>query len=141
MLSTISRLAKNGFNTRPMSEDDFLRICEHEHINVQFQDVATSFYFCVLGRKFIVIPNHFTGLQRTFAMLHELGHHFLHTMPVQALFYDKCEGKQEEEADAFAAIALYPYPELIRKGFIDPDDDFERGIYRHRVMILNVYNF
>jgi Zn-dependent peptidase ImmA (M78 family) len=141
MLLTISRLAKNGFNTRRMTEADFFRICETEHITVKFETVDTSFYFAILGRKFITLPNHFTGLQRLFAMYHELGHYFLHQRPVQALFYDRCEGPQEEEADSFAAIALYPYPELLLEGFNDPTDTFERGIYRRRIMILNTYNF
>lgn len=141
MLSIISRLAKNGFNTRRMSEADFFRICENEHITVQLETVETSFYFAVLGKKFIIIPNRFTGMQRIFAMFHELGHHFLHYSPVQALFYDKCGGPQEEEANAFAAIALYPYSKLVLEGFHDPDDAFEREIYRRRIMILNVYNF
>lgn len=141
MLSMISRLAKNGFNTRRMSEMDCINICENEHITLQYQSVETSFYYAVLGRKFIVIPDHFTGLKKEFAMFHELGHHFLHHSPIQALFYDRCEGIQEEEANAFASIALYPYPQLLLEGFHDPDDEFERGIYRHRIMILNVYNF
>lgn len=66
------------------------------------------------GKRTLVINSRLDDIGRTFVGFHELGHFFLHvpTSPRQWHFARKCaertKSKHENEADAFALVAMIP---------------------------------
>lgn len=77
MLLSFATLTKHRFNEVRLGEPEFYALCSDRGITVLEEDVATSFYFYVLGREFIVLNKNLTGLAREFEMFHELCHAFL----------------------------------------------------------------
>ncbi len=139
---SLEKLEKYGFNHRILTEDDFYRICESEAIKVLELDAPTSFYFCASGQFFIVLQKKLKGLRKTFAMFHELSHHFLHGGRTieSAFFFGMLESKNEFEADALALIALLPIFQLKNFDFLDEHPNrFARKLYKDRQQLNFLY--
>lgn len=102
---------RKGWNKRPLTEKDFFAICKKEGVEVIEEDSEDmrwhGIYTVVLGVPFIVIDARLKGLERLWAMFHELGHHLLHS-PDTCFFSESTQHKAQSEANAFAAIALIP---------------------------------
>lgn len=109
-MHNLSAVRIEGFNRRPLGEEDFYLICSKEKVAVLEQDVPTSFYLRCEGEDVIVLRRGEKGLRRLFSAYHELGHYFMHGGEYDslALFRGPRSSKSEIEADAFAAIALCP---------------------------------
>ena len=107
----ISKL-RIGWNRRPLTEDDFYRICRRLHVTVVHATVTKGgFQLHLKGRNFITIDVGLTGFKRTFVMFHELGHYLFHTPDhgVAVNFHNVgLKTRKEIEADAFALCALIP---------------------------------
>lgn len=138
----LSTLDIEGLDVRPLDENDFLHICEHEQIIVLERSVPTSFYMRCDGVPAIVLKKGERGLRRLFSAYHELGHHFLHggESDSLALFRGSRDSKSEIEADAFAAIALCPAIALESHRWLDEHPEaFARRIWIMRMHIRETY--
>ena len=142
MLLTLKKVSKYGFNRRVLSEDDLLRICEAEKITVLYLDVPTSFYFSFKNKYFIVLKKSLKGLRRTFALAHEMAHHFLHggKDTANAFFFGLLESKNEFEADAMATIALVPRYMLNSYDFLEEHPNrYARQLFKNRQKLEFLY--
>jgi Zn-dependent peptidase ImmA (M78 family) len=90
----------------------------------------------------IVIDKKLHGVAREFAMFHELSHALLSSKinGPQALFMGMCDTREEDEADAFAAIALIPLHHVADRSFLDDCccGTAER-IYEKRLYLYQTY--
>lgn len=136
-----------GWNSRAFTEEDILRICRRERIELIEQPISGSpgFYMTCRGRRFITVDSRLRGVRRLYVLLHELAHHFLHAMPgaCSAHFFRlRPDSKQEFEAEAFAAVALLPEP-LLRRILAEGGDfeaeGFTRDIVEFRLKVLDRY--
>lgn len=142
MLFALKKLSKHGFNHRALSEEDLLHICESEDITVLYLDVPTSFYFSVRNKYFIVLKKSLKGLRRTFALAHELAHHFLHggKDTANAFFFGLIESRNEFEADAMATIALVPRFMLNSYDFLEEHPNrYARQLFKNRQKLEFLY--
>lgn len=117
------RAMRFGWNERPLTEADFLRI--KRRLKFAFRRMPLKrrgYYSRTRGRDTIVISERLRGFQELFVMFHELGHVLMHA-PARGEavhFSGKCEGSREEkEADAFAYCALLP---LLLLSSVPPDE-------------------
>jgi Zn-dependent peptidase ImmA (M78 family) len=110
-LEKISRLTRK-WNRRPMTEDDFHRLCRREKITVDELPLVTGgFYYSVQGRHFIAIDSRLRGHRKLFVMYHEFAHYLMHAPETGATANFHGVGartRKETEADAFALCALVP---------------------------------
>ena len=143
MFLSIAILSRYQFNQRRLTETDFYAICEKRGVIVRELDVETSFYLSLLGKEVIVIDRKLTGVKREFAMFHELSHCLL-SVPSnqpQALFMGMCDSKEEDNADAFACIALIPIDRIWDASFKDDCCcGFATTIYEKRLKLYQMYN-
>lgn len=142
MFLSLATLSKYDFNKRRLTEADFFEICATRKIEVKELDVVTSFYISLLGHEVIVIDKKLTGVQRDFALFHELSHALLGagSLHPQALFMGMCDTKEEHEADAFACIALIPQSHLSDTSFLENCCcGFAEIIYRKRRILYSQY--
>lgn len=139
----LEKLRPLGFNDRPLTETDFHRICEAEHIEIVWSDTKFSFYFSAFGLSCITLPKRLRGLRLLFAMYHELAHHFLHAGKQPSVLWLKMpheNGKEETEADALACIALIPKRDLGKFGILDEyPRGFAKKIYNDRLRIYFLF--
>lgn len=132
-----------NWNRKPLTEDDFHRLCRRNKISVVEMPLRThGFYYCVKGQHFIAIDSKLRPVKKLFVMFHELGHFLLHSPDTNATANFHGVGKRnrkEREADAFALCSLIPrrwiaertVDELIGEEGLDPDIVRERlEIYR-----------
>ena len=144
MLLSFVTLAKYGFNQRRLTEVDFYSICESRGITVLEKDVATSFYFFLLGREVIVIDSKLTGVKREFAMWHEASHALLGSTNngPRALFHGMVDSPEEDEADAFASIALIPKENIEDASFAENCCcGFAAKVYELRCRLFQTYHY
>ena len=141
LADTISHL-KVRWNERPLTEEDFHRLCKRHKVTVQEMPLRVSgFYYCVMGRHFIAIDCKLTRAKKLFVMFHEFAHYLLHSPDGNATANYHGVGhrtRKEIEADAFALCALMPkawvesdrFAELAEEAGYDLDTVRERlGIY------------
>lgn len=111
LAETISRL-RVRWNERPLTEEDFNRLCKRRKVTVQEMPLRVSgFYYCVMGRHFIAIDSKLTRAKKLFVMFHEFAHYLLHAPDGSATANYHGVGhrtRKEIEADAFALCALMP---------------------------------
>ena len=147
MILLSSRFRAHGWNKRAFTEEDVLRICRREKIElVEYALSGTpGSYMRVGGRAIITVDSRLRGLRRLYVLLHELGHHFLHVPPdvtVAYFFRLRPDTKQEFEAEAFAAVALLPEP-LLRRILAEGGDfegeGFTRDVVELRLKVLDRY--
>jgi Zn-dependent peptidase ImmA (M78 family) len=123
------------FNERPISEAEFWRACKRFRIVVkQMPLIVDGYHERKAGRYYIIINEQLRGLKWMHTALHEFCH-FLFDAPDHSenyVFYRKGRKPAEEPdagltaeqrrrkqsrerfADAFATVALLPWPELER---------------------------
>lgn len=101
-----------GWNERPLTEDDFHKLCRDLDITVTEEPLSISgFYYCLMGRHFIVINSALALRDKLFVMFHELAHFIVHSPKAITAVQYHCVGRKtraEQEADIFASIALIP---------------------------------
>jgi Zn-dependent peptidase ImmA (M78 family) len=142
---SLEKLAKYGFNKRPLTEADFYKICEAERIEViERSDVSNIFYMTVLGEPSIVLGNSrkHRGIKRLFAMFHELAHHFLHPGDdiEEVFFFGISDSKEEFEADSLATIALIPEKNIGKPEILEHSPKaFAKKIYDDRIRLKFIY--
>ena len=99
---------KYDIENRAFTKEDFYRICESENITAKEMDSPTSFYLRVKSKLFIVVEEKLEREKKIFAMMHELGHHFLEhrgRKMQNAFYFDSRDKENEAEADGFALLA------------------------------------
>ncbi len=101
------------WNERPLTEDDFYRLCRREKIRVTEYplDGSDGFYYFAYQRHHIVVDPRLPPAKKLFVMFHELAHYLMHEpgQGVTANFYGVgTQTRMEFEADAFAHCALIP---------------------------------
>ena len=110
-LDKISRM-RTDWNRRPLSQDDFYRLCKRHRIAVKEMPLRVGgFYYCVTGRHYIAIDSRLRHYEKLLVMFHEFGHYLMHVpnSGVTANFHGV--GKKtriEIEADAFALCEIIP---------------------------------
>ncbi len=106
------RTLKLPWNERPLTEDDFFRLCRRHKIVVQEMPLRTNgFYYSLMGRHYIVVDSRLDRIERTLVMFHEFAHYLMHVPDTGATANFHGVGKKtrkECEADAFALCALMP---------------------------------
>ena len=144
-LSETASAACRQWNRKPLTEDDFYRICRRLKVSVTEMPLRTNgFYYSVRGSHFIAIDSKLPPVKRLFVMFHELGHFLLHLPDsgTTANFHGVGHrDRKEREADIFALCSLIPRSwiadrspdELIGDEGLDPEMVAERAaIYRLR---------
>jgi Zn-dependent peptidase ImmA (M78 family) len=128
-----------GIGERPMTDDDFYRICETEEIEVLQSPEKFSFYFTMLGEHFIVLPKRRKGLKLLHAMFHELGHYAMHVGNEPGAAFLNGHSKDEAEADAIALIAMIPKSKLKEMAFLD-GTRYGAHLYNERLRLFFLYD-
>src|SRR5438105_11084410 len=110
-ISAVFKKLIKDWNRRPLTEKDFFRLCKKLGVFV-IEDssddmVGNGIYTVIENVPVIFINGRVKGLERLWAMFHELGHHLLHS-PATCFFSDNTHHKAQSEANMFAAIALIP---------------------------------
>ncbi len=140
-LSDRAHKLKIGWNERPLTEDDFHRLCRRHRIVIQEMPLRVSgFYYRLMGRDFIAIDSRLTGNERLIVMFHELAHFLFHAPEsgVSANFHRIGQKtRQEIEADAFALCSIIPLSAITdrdhRSAF---DDSIPESMLRERLDIF-----
>lgn len=105
-------LLRLGWNKRPLTEEDFYKLCKRFRIKVTEMPLVTGgFYYCVGGRHFIAYDSRLQPGKKLLVQFHELAHYLMHVpdMGVTASFHGVGRRtRKEKEADAFALCALIP---------------------------------
>lgn len=100
------------WNERPLTEEDFHRLCKVQKVTVQEMPLRVSgFYYCVLGKHYIAIDSKLKKHDKLFVMFHEFAHYLMHSPDSGTTANFHGVGKKtrkEAEADAFALCALIP---------------------------------
>lgn len=140
-LSDKAHKLKIGWNEKPLTENDFHRLCRRYKISVQEMPLRVSgFYYRLMGRDFIAIDSRLTGNERLTVMFHELAHFLFHTPESGATANFHRVGhktRQEIEADTFALCAIFPLSSINkghRGGF---DESIPEEILRERLNIFD----
>lgn len=139
---SLEKLKRFGFNEKFLTDKDFYDICEQENITVLEMDVTNSFYMSVKRKSFIILKKKLKGLQKSFAMFHELSHHFLHgtNEGTSAFYFGLLNTKDEFEADALATIALVPRFALSSYDFLEEHPNrYARQLFRNRQKLEFLY--
>lgn len=110
LIEKFEKLVK-GFNKKPLTEKDLLKICKKEGICIVEEDSDDmewpAFYMMLDDIPTLFINAKIGGLERLWGIAHEIGHYFLHS-PATCFFSDHAQSKPESEANLFAAYALFP---------------------------------
>ena len=110
-LDKIKRL-NVGWNERPLTEEDFYRLCSRRRITIVEMPLETNgFYYCVKGRHYIAISASIDRFRKLVVMFHEFAHFLMHVpdSSTTASFHGVGQKtRKEREADAFALCAVIP---------------------------------
>lgn len=120
-----------GFNVKPLSDKDFWRVVKRERIVVkEIPLIVDGYYQKKRGRHYIIINSRLRGTKWLHTAFHELMHFYL-DVPFaneEATLYRRSKKKtkkplrREETADAFALMAILPFPELEKLSAEDLED-------------------
>lgn len=142
LAESISRL-RIKWNQRPLTENDFHRLCKRHKISVQEMPLRVSgFYYCVMGRHFIAIDSKLPPSKKLFVMFHEFAHYLLHA-PIggETASYHRVghRTRTEMEADAFALCAMMPkaWLESDRLAELAEEAGFDIDMVRDRLEIYD----
>src|SRR6476620_11565914 len=117
-----------GWNERPLTAEDFHRLCRRFRINVVEMPISVrGFYYRVKGRDHIAVDSRLSEVEKLAVMFHELGHFLFHAPETGATasFHHVAGLTREEcEADTFALCALLPRPTLAERS---PDELIDEG--------------
>ena len=118
---------KIGWNERPLTDEDFQRICRRLNVTVEEMPLRVGgFYYRVKGRDYIVIDSRLTGIAKRMVQFHELGHLLFHVPAsgVTANFHGfGHKTRVEREADLFAVCAVLPRPMIETHSLAELIDD------------------
>jgi Zn-dependent peptidase ImmA (M78 family) len=107
------------WNVRPLTEDDFYRLCRKFKVRViEIPLRVPGLFMQVGGKRYLYVSSRLRGVEWLRAALHELGHAILHTPPSGTIAYFfrlPPNSKREHEAEAFVAIALIPLCVVLSK--------------------------
>jgi Zn-dependent peptidase ImmA (M78 family) len=129
-----------GWNRRPLSEDDFHRLCKKFRVTVVEMPLETDgFYYCVKRRHFIAVSSRLSSTQKLLVMFHEFAHFLMYSPDsnTTANFHGLGrKTRKEREADAFALCALIP-KSWIETGDIREliDEGFPTKMLKERVQV------
>jgi Zn-dependent peptidase ImmA (M78 family) len=129
-----------GWNRRPLSEDDFHRLCRRFCITVVEMPLATNgFYYCVKRRHFIAVSSRLSHTQKLLVMFHEFAHFLMHSPDSNTTASFHGIGKKtrkEREADAFALCALIPKSWIETRGINELiDEGFPAKLLKERFQV------
>lgn len=109
---------------------------EIDHEDMEWKGLYTHEF----GPPTILINARLRGLERLRVLFHELGHHIFHA-PATCFFSDDSLNKAEEEAKAFALVALIPR-QMVR-GMLSwslfEDDLLPVELLKQRLKLLELY--
>ena len=132
---------KIGWNERPLTPEDFHRLCRRFRINVVEMPISVrGFYYRVKGWDHIAVDSRLGEVEKLAVMFHELGHYLFHAPETGATasFHHVAGLTREEcEADVFALCALLPRP-LIEQRSIQEliDEGFSAEMIQNRLAIF-----
>jgi len=139
-LDKVSRLGIK-WNKRPLTEDDFYRLCnKHKIVVVEMPLQTGGFYYCVKQKHYIAVNSSLKQHERLLVMFHEFAHYMMHAPDtgVTANFHGVGRRTRKEvEADIFAICALIPKP-LIENRTVQElveEDGFCETLVRERMAI------
>jgi Zn-dependent peptidase ImmA (M78 family) len=98
---------------RAATEDDFHEFCERHGICVVFTNLISEGVYVIFESKhFIFLNNQLRGRMLRYVMFHELAHYLFHwpsqTRMGAEFFKLGCTEKNHSEAEASAALLLFP---------------------------------
>lgn len=139
------------WNQRRLTEDDFHQFCDVNNIEVieiPLRHGVKAILWFVEGEYVTTINSNLYGVQKLFAMWHEMGHFLLHS-PNRTIgtyfwgderIYSHQNRREEKEADVFALCALIPLCDVIKKTFDDLlDEGFTEKQISKRKEIYEAY--
>ena len=145
MIQLLNKHSHLGLNDHIFTEPDVRRLCRRERIRiVEIPLRVPGFYMVCGGRRFLNLDNRLRGVRWLHVALHELGHHYWHVAPnaTAASFYQVSpHTKEEQEAEAFALIAMIP-ERLLRTMLaweIEEAHGYTRDMIEKRLKVLHVY--
>lgn len=133
-----------GWNKRPLTERDFFALCEKLGVFVVENDSPRmrwkGIYTVIEGVPTIIINGRLRGVERLWAMWHELGHHLLHS-PSTCFFSENTQQKAQSEANVFASIALIPEVAVTQMYLWDlyETDEFAVKLFQIRLEFYEKY--
>ena len=142
LAETVSRL-RIRWNERPLTEQDFHRLCKRNKITLPEMPLRVSgFYYCVMGRHFIAIDSKLPAAKKLFVMFHEFAHYLLHAPQGTATANYHGIGRRtrtEIEADAFALCAVMPktWVESDRFAEFAEEAGFDMDLARERLELYD----
>ena|SRR3982751_3125308 len=111
LLEKVAQL-RCGWNRKPLTEEDFFRLCSRKKITVVEMPLRTNgFYYCVKGQHFIAVDSRLEAHRKLLVMFHEFAHYLMHAPEISetASFHGIGQKTRKEvEADLFALCALMP---------------------------------
>lgn len=133
-----------GWGRRALTEADFhhLRVrfgvffVEIDHDDMEWKGLYTHEF----GPATILVNARLRGIERLRVLFHELGHYLFHA-PATCFFSDDSVSKAEDEAKAFALVALIPR-QMIRKMMswsLFEDELLPVELLKQRLKILEPY--
>ncbi|MDM7923784.1 MAG: ImmA/IrrE family metallo-endopeptidase [Pyrinomonadaceae bacterium] len=133
-----------GWNERPLTEDDFYRLCRRFKIKVTEMPLSVGgFHFRCKKQDFIALSTSLTGKERLLVMFHEFAHFLLHApnMNETASFHGVGrKTRKEQEADRFAIVALLPLKTLETRSVDDLiEEGFDTEMLRERIEVYEKY--
>ena len=143
LAETIKRTVK-AWNVRPLTEDDFWRLCKKNGVLAIEDDsddmIRQGLYTVVEDVPVIFLHADLRGVERLWTMFHELGHHLLHT-PETCFFSEHTYEKAQCEANIFTAIALIPKKVIQQMYLWDlyDVDEFAAKLFQIRLEVFEKY--
>ncbi len=134
-----------GWNEKPLTQDDFYRLCRRHKVKVQEMPLRVSgFYYCLLGRHYIAINSRLRTDKKLFVMFHEFAHYLMHAPDtgVTANFHGVGKKtRKEAEADAFALCAIIPkrWIECRHVNELTDDEGIPESIIKDRLLVYEAY--
>jgi Zn-dependent peptidase ImmA (M78 family) len=143
-LARKARSLRTNWGRHSLTQAHFHRLREKHGVllvEVDHDDMEwKGFYTHEFGPPTIVINARLRGIERLRVLFHELGHHIFHA-PATCFFPEDTVNKAEEEAKAFALVALIPkrmIPKILSWSFFE-DELLPVELLKQRLNILEHY--
>lgn len=139
------RLLRIGWGKRPLTDDDFQRLCRRFRVTVTEMPLNSGgFYYRVKGRDHIAIDSRLSGFAKLKVQFHELAHFLFHAPESGATANFLSLGQKtrvEYEADAFALCAIVPRKWLEERSVEDilASEDIPSEVLTERLGIFLTY--
>lgn len=139
------RSLRVGWGKRPLTDDDFQRLCRRFRVNVTEMPLNSGgFYYRVKGREHIAIDSRLSGHAKLKVQFHELAHFLFHSPESGATANFLSVGQKtrvEYEADAFALCAIIPRRWLEERSVEDilASEDIPSEVLVERLGVFSTY--